>query len=169
MMLLLAGTVLGAPLVAQERAHGQRQPTDSGGMMQMHAMQMQAMMPGPMMILQLREPLKLTADQVKRIEAIRDSMQRLHDPHMHAAMQAMHQAEQMLEAPAADLSGYEAKLKEGANHLVLGHLTMTRGWLAAREVLTPEQRNNMEFGMKVMKMMMAERMQSMGGMGAPPK
>lgn len=159
-MLLLAGVLLSGPVYAQEHQHGQRQPAEPGGMMQM-----KGMMPGPMVFLQLREPLGLTQAQVQRIEAIRGRVQREHQPHMQAAMQAMRDAERLLDVPAPDLSRYEAKLKDRANHHVQAHLAMARAWLDAREVLTPEQRSNLQFGVKVMQQMMRERMQGMmGGM-----
>ena len=156
-MLVLAGMLLSAPAYAQEHQHGQRQPPESVGMMEMRGM------PGPAVILQLREPLGLTTAQVQRIDAIRDRVEREHQPHMQAAMQAMQEAEGLLKAAAADLSRYEAKLKEAANHHVLAHLAMTRGWVESRAVLTPEQRSNLDFGVKVMQQMMRERMQGMTG------
>ena len=156
-MLLIAGSLLTGPVYAQEHQHGQ--PAGAGGMMQM--------MPGPMIILQLREPLGLTQTQVQRIEAIRDRAQREHEPHMQAAMQTMREADSLLDMPSRDLSRYEAKLKDAANHHVQAHLAMTRGWLEAREVLTPEQRSNLQFGLKVMRQMMRERMPGMMGATRP--
>ena len=156
--LLLGGMLVAAPLYAQEHQHGQQQPEEQGGMMQM-----QQMMPGPMMILQLREPLGLTQAQVGRLEAIRDRVQGEHQPHMQAAMRAMQEAQALLEGPTPDLSRYEAKLREAADHHVQAHVPMARAWLEAREVLTPEQRSNLQFGMKVMQQMMRERMQGMMG------
>jgi Spy/CpxP family protein refolding chaperone len=154
--LVLAGALMAAPTDAQ---HPQRrgQAADSG----MMAAGMHMMMAGPEMVLHLREPLELSPAQVQRIEAIRDSVQREHRPHAHAAMRAMGEAGAMLEASNPDLSRYEARLREAADHYVQAHAAMARGWLRAREVLTPEQRSNLRFGMKVMQQMMAEHMQAM--------
>ena len=155
--LLLAASLLSVPAYAQEHQHGQRQPPESAGMMEMQGM------PSPAMILQLREPLGLTQAQVQRIEAIRDRVEREHQPHMQAAMKAMREADGLLGAAALEQARYEAKLREAANQHVQAHLAMTRGWLEARAVLTPEQRSNLEFGVKVMRQMMQERMQGMMG------
>lgn len=154
MMMLLAAAMLSAPAYAQEHEHGQRQPAQPGGMMEM--------MPGPALILRLREPLGLTSAQVERIEAIRDRAQREHQPHMQAAMQAMREADALLETSAPDLARFEARLKDCANHHVQAHLAMTRALLEAREVLTPEQRSNFQFGIKLMQQMMRDGMK--GGM-----
>ena len=86
---------------------------------------------------------------------------------MQAAMQTMREADSLLDMPSRDLSRYEAKLKDAANHHVQAHLAMTRAWLEAREVLTPEQRSNLQFGMKVMRQMMRERMPGMMGATRP--
>lgn len=69
----------------------------------------------------------------------------------------------LLLAASLEQARYEAKLREAANQHVQAHLAMTRGWLEARAVLTPEQRSNLEFGVKVMRQMMQERMQGMMG------
>ena len=163
-MLLLAVGVLSRDAGAQQHEHGQ-QPARPEGMMQMQGMMpMQGMMRGPGTVLQFRGPLNLTDAQVQRIETIRDRAGEAHQPHMQAAMRAMQEAAGMLETPTPDMSGYEAKLREAANHHVLAHATMARAWLEAREVLTAEQRSNLQFGMRMMQQMMSERMQGMQGM-----
>ena len=165
-MVLLAIGSLSRGAGAQQHQHEQQPARPEGtvpmqGMMQMP---MQGMVPGPGMILQLRGPLSLTDAQVRRIEAIRDRREESHMPHAQAAMRAMQDAAGMLEASTPDLSRYEAKLREAANHHVLAHAAMARTWLEAREVLTPEQRSNLRFGMQLMQQMASERMQGMHGM-----
>lgn len=148
-MLLLAVALLPGMAYAQQHQHAQ-QSAQPEGMMQMHAMMhMQAMTPGPMTILQLREQLGLTDAQVQRIEAIRDRFERTNEPHMRMAMQAMHEAAGTLGESAPNLSRYEEKLREAANHHVLAQVTMMRGWLESREVLTPEQRTKLQVGLTI--------------------
>jgi Spy/CpxP family protein refolding chaperone len=165
-ILLLAIGILPRGADAQQHQHGQQPARPEGavpmqGMMQMP---MQGMMPGPDMILELRGPLNLTDVQVRRIETIRDRAGESHVPHAQAAMRAMQEAAGLLEAATPDISRYEAKLREAANHHVLAHAAMARMWLDVREVLTPEQRSNLRFGMQLMQQMMFERMQGMQGM-----
>lgn len=150
--IVLGGLLAAAPAFAQQHQHGQ-QPAEPGGMMQMQGMH-GMMMPGPMMILRLREPLGLTEAQAQRLEALREREQQAHHPHMMAAMQAMQEANRMLEQPDADLARYEAKLREAADHMVQAHLAMARTGQEAREILTPEQRSKLQTGMEMMRHMM---------------
>lgn len=161
-MLLLSGLLLAAPAYAQGYPDGP-QPGRQGGRMRLQGMMMHGsmMVPGPMMILQLREPLGLTQAQVTQIEAIRDRVQGEHQAHMQAAMRAMQEADGLLEASDPDVSRYEAKLKEAADSHVQAQLTMARAWVEAREVLTPEQRSDLQFATRVMRQMMRQRMQPM--------
>lgn len=166
--LLLGAMLIAAPLAAQGtpqgRMQGQRQHGDTGDMM---VMPMHAMMASPAMILRLREPLELTDTQVQRIEAIHSRVQREHQPHIQAAKEAMHEAAALLDTASLDVSLYEAKLREAGNHMVLANVTLARGWVEARQVLTEEQRSNLQFGARVLEQIMAQRMrnamEAMGG------
>lgn len=164
-MIAVAAGLLAGPATAQVQQQQHQQMPDTGAMMaQMQAM-MPMMTPGPSMILRMREALELTPQQVQRLERIRDSVEQAYEPHAEQAKTALREAASVLESETPDLSRYEAKLLEAANHHVLAHVSRTRGWLQAREVLTAEQRSNVEFGMKVMRQMMAEQVhEAMGGM-----
>ena len=156
MTILVTGALLlAAPLLAQ---NPQQQP-----MMQMDGgmMEMMAMPASPQMILRMREALDLTDQQVQRIEAIQGEMQQGHQPHMHAAMQAMQEAQRLLEADSPDWTRYEAQLREATNHHVQAHVAMARASVDARNVLTAEQRERLGTGMTMMREMMQGGMPGM--------
>ncbi|HEX7123503.1 MAG TPA: Spy/CpxP family protein refolding chaperone [Gemmatimonadaceae bacterium] len=160
---LLADT--GMTQVPQRQQRQERHASDTGMMMAHMRSMMPTMMPGPSTILRMREALKLTPDQVQRLERIRDSVQQTRGPHQEQAMAALREASNILDEPNPDLSRYEAKLKEAANHFVLAHVSRTRGWIEARQVLTEEQRSNVDFGLRVMQQLVAEQMrEAMGEM-----
>ena len=103
--------------------------------------QCMAMMGGapPEMLLHHRDSLKLTPDQVTRLEALRDRADESAQPHMQPAMQAHMAAAELLEGNAPDFAAYETKLREAAEHMILAHTAMARAGVEARQVLTPEQ------------------------------
>ncbi|HET9984299.1 MAG TPA: Spy/CpxP family protein refolding chaperone [Longimicrobiales bacterium] len=172
MMTAKAILAVGLPLLlgagaaaAQQRQHdaAQQQP----GMMGMEGMMMMGV-PDAGMILHMRGPLGLTDAQVKRLEAIRTQTQKAAKPQMDAAMAAHRAANGLLETSSPDFARFQTKLREAAEHMVRAHVEMAKGAVQARAVLTPEQRANVRFGMRMMQQMMQERgMEMMGGGMAP--
>lgn len=154
---VLATVLLAGSAAAQEHQHAPApaEPAPQMGMMGMMA-------GSPAMILRLRGPLGLSAEQVQRLEAIEQRTGPLHEQHMQAAMRAMGEAEALLESDSPDLARSEAKLREAAEHHVQAHLAMVRASVEARGVLTPGQRSNLRFGMRMMREMMPDGAGMMG-------
>jgi hypothetical protein len=161
-----------APVAAQQHAgHGQQQ--------NMSGMQICMEMlggPPPAMILQHREQLGLSADQVTRLESIQAPAAAA--SHMQPAQAAHQAAAALLKTPSPDFSAYEAKLREAANHMVLAHTAMARAAVQARAVLNADQRTRLESAIRDMQHGEGGMMQHgegsmmscmmMGGMGARP-
>lgn len=128
------------------------------GMMQMMGQGMGMMAtggPGPAMLLRMRDDLDLTGDQVSRIEEILGELRAGVEPQMSTAMSAHNAAKAALEADPADFDAYEQSLEAAANVMVQLHVAMARAQVETREVLTPEQRENLsERRMKMMPGMM---------------
>lgn len=140
-----------------------------GGMMQMmqgmHGQQamlggMMGMAAGPGMILQLRESLELTENQVTQLEALRDSAGQQMRQHMMQGMRAMHSAAELLDPGSTDLEGYEARLREASSQMVLAHTAVARAAVQARGLLTVDQRERLALARSMMKEM---RQGMMGG------
>lgn len=89
------------------------------------------------MILEQKDALDLTEDQVRQLQELDNKAA---GPHMSAAMAAWQGARDLLDADQPDLEAYEARLREAADHMVQSHTAMAAAGVAAREVLTPEQR-----------------------------
>ena len=124
-----------------------------GGMMQMMHGQsgmMMGMAMGPGMVLRLQESLELTDDQVTQLETLRDSARSTMRQHMMQGMQVMHAASGMLSSDSPDLDAYETRLRQAADHMVLAHTAMARAAVAARQVLTPEQRERLSLARQMM-------------------
>lgn len=185
---IAAALTSAVPLAAQERPLGQ--PADSAGqhdmmapgmmemmspgmMQRMHGMGgpgsmmgmmdggMTGMSAGPAMILRLEESVELTDDQVARLEALHESAQSEMRQHMMQGMQTMRAAQELLDGDSPELSAYEARLREAANHMVLAHTAMARAAVDARALLSPEQRERLALArtmMQEMRGMRGERM-----------
>jgi Spy/CpxP family protein refolding chaperone len=153
--LFLAAAPLAAQGHEQHQQHQQRQQAGEHaqhGMPMMHGSMMQdgghcmAMMgsTGPGMILRHAEHLDLSAEQVQRLEALRDRAHEGGMGHMKAAMDAHTRARALLDADRPDFDAYEAQLQEAAGHMVQAHTAMARVATEARGILTPEQRSQLE-------------------------
>jgi Spy/CpxP family protein refolding chaperone len=155
-----------APALAQEHQHGQEQEGRPGmmacPMMQMHGSMMDEGMMGmmqlmhaqPAMLLEAAEALDLTSEQTQQLTALRDRARPEHEQHQEAATAAHRAAAAALEGDAPDLDAYAAALGQASDHMVMGHVAMTRTALEARQILTPEQREKLQ-----------ETMTGMHGMG----
>lgn len=139
-LMALAALLVGMPALAQQHNH----PAQRGDHAQRPGMMEHCPMMGgvsPAMLLGHADALNLSADQVQRLEALRD--QAAGPAHMHGAMAAHRQAAELLQAERPDLAAYEAKLREAADHMVQNHTTMARTAVEARAILTPEQRTKL--------------------------
>ena len=158
-----------SPVLAQQHEHeGQRKPADMGamhcgdGMTMMHGMpagrhdtrgaamdsmrhEMMAMMgpPTPAMILSRKRQLGLSADQVSRLEALQKEAEPACAEHMRLAMTTVGAANQLLTAATPDYVAYSAKLNEAAGHMIEAHVALAKAAVAARNVLTPAQRQTL--------------------------
>jgi hypothetical protein len=137
--------LVGAPLAAQ-------QPGMMGRGMMPHMMQMQEMM-APMMqgmafapshLLERKDSLGLTAQQVTRLTALRDAAKTAHDAAHAEAKAHMDGLAQAFRASAPDTSA--VKLHFQAAHAAMGkaHWTMLAAAAQAKAVLTDEQRARVE-------------------------
>lgn len=139
--LAVAALLTSVPAAAQQ-GHGQHQmPTQVQGMQ--HCMAMMAG-PPPEMLLQHRDALGLSADQVSRTEALQARARETAMPHMELAMQTHMAAAELLKGDSPDFQGYEAGIRETADHMVRAHVAMARVALDAGRVLTPEQRGSLD-------------------------
>ena len=181
---LVAALLIAAPgLVAQEEPETERPHREHRGMMQgmqeMHGMQrmhgqrmhgmhqrgmrgggmmpMPAGAPGPMLLLRAREALDLTDQQVERIESLHADLREAHGAHMEQARAAQARAREALRGDTPDLDAAEAALEEAAAHRIQAHMTMARGHLRARDVLTEEQRTRLSQALEMMRSLRPER------------
>lgn len=143
--ILAVAALLGSAQAAAQEGHGQHQMPMPGQAMQgmQHCMAMMGG-PPPQMLLQHREALGLSADQVSRLEALQARARETAMPQMQPTMQAHMAAAELLKGDAPDLQGYEARLREAADHMVRAHVAMARAAVDARRVLTPEQRGRLD-------------------------
>lgn len=143
--ILAVSALLGSAPAAAQQGQGQHHMPMQGEAMH-GGMQCMAMMggPPPQMLLQHREALGLSADQVNRLEALQERARETAMPHMHPAMQAHMAAADLLKGDSPDFQGYETKVREAADHMVRTHVAMARIAVDARHVLTPEQRSTLE-------------------------
>lgn len=145
------------------------------GMMQMMGQGMGMMAtggPGPMTLLRMRDTLSLTDEQVGQLEAIQQDFQTTIQAHMTAAMASHQAANEALSRESPDFDAYQQSLQAAANTMVQAHVAMARAAAEAREVLTPEQREQLRTGgAQMMRSMMEhygwEGMMRGRGLGIP--
>lgn len=136
---------VGAPLAAQ-------QPGMMGRSMMPHMMQMQEMM-APMMrgmafapnhLLERKDSLGLTAQQVARLTALRDAAKTGHDAAHAEAKAHMDALAQAFQAAAPDTAAVKGHFQ--AAHAAMGkaHWTMLAAAVQAKALLTVEQRARVE-------------------------
>lgn len=165
-LLALVAAPLGAqqpvkPDTAKPRMMGQRMQHE----MMMHMQQMQEMM-GPMMrgmaftpdhLLNRKDSLGLTADQVSRLTALRDAAKAAHDRAAAQAKAHMEGLAKVFTAAAPDTAA--ARQHFQAAHQAMGdaHWAMLRAAAQARAVLGDSQRSRVEGWVDAMQMMMQRR------------
>jgi Spy/CpxP family protein refolding chaperone len=104
---------------------------------------MAGMTSSPAMILNLRQSLGLTDEQIDRLEALRDNVRSEVRQNMMQGMQTMRAAQELLEAESPDLTVYQERLREAANDMVLARTAMAQAAVEARALLTTEQRDQL--------------------------
>lgn len=137
-------------------------------MMQMHEMMGPEM--GPMMrgmafapehLLNRKDALELTPQQVTRLTAIRDAAKTAHDAAMTEAGMHMRELAGVMKPAAPDSNAMKTHFQ--AAHAAMGkaHWTMLAAAAQARAVLTDNQRGRVEGAADAMMMQMHNRMQMM--------
>lgn len=106
--------------------------------------------PGPAMLLRMREPLGLAEEQVRQLEQIQESRSGAMQERMRATMEAHREALALL----PDVEGYERALQTAADAMVDAHVEMIRAASEAGDVLTSEQRAELERLQHTMQQMM---------------
>lgn len=105
---------------------------------------------------------------MERLEALHEDAQEQMQQHMMQGMQTMRAAQELLNAESPDVDGYEERLREAANHMVLAHTAMARTAAEARELLTPEQRDRLDLARSMMQEMRGGGMDGMMMEGMRP-
>jgi len=154
---MTAATILAAaPVAAQHGQHGQhgqggqqqappQQQPSTPQTMADHMQRCMEMMTGtsPGMLLQHRQDLSLTSDQVRRLETIRSRTDQAAMTHMRAGMEAAASAGTQLSSNSPNFQAYETRLRQAADHMVQAHVALARGAVEARQVLTSDQQSRL--------------------------
>jgi len=118
--------------------------------------------PQPMMLLKQREALGLSADQIERLEAMKERA----SVHRASRMTEMRRFDEDVAAATGEDTPDLARLETMLSKQAQGHVRMRVGQARmaqeALSVLTVEQRSNLRYGMQLMQSMM----RSMHGAGA---
>jgi hypothetical protein len=141
----LAAVLIAAPVQAQSHDHGAQADTAASHDCPMH--QNGAMDHSsdpahrymPKMIVRHAEMLKLTADQVAKLESIQSSHMKDCEQHKAGMKAADEAAAKLLEDANPDLAQYEARLRESAEFKVKCRLGMVVAGRDAKALLTAEQ------------------------------
>ncbi len=136
-----------------------------GGQGMMGMMGQMGMMagPGPAFILKQKEALNLSESQVQRLEALQKEQAQAREAHMKEVAPLHKQAVESLQGDKPDLARYESALKKLAEHHVKMQVEAAQLSQTTLEALTPEQRSNVRYGMRLMQEMMGGGMMQ-GGM-----
>lgn len=122
---------------------------------------------GPAALLGAAEALALTPEQTSRLEDLVQTAEQSRQQHMQAARAAQERAAQALQGDAPDLQGYEQALQEASRHMVEAHVAATLASLEANELLTPEQRAEVEESVELMGRMTCGQMMHGTGPAEP--
>lgn len=105
---------------------------------------MEGMMNDSSMMARMESRLGLSDDQVQQLRTIHERACTAAQPHLQAAMQTRQAAMRALQGDNPSLDHFEDQLDKSAKHMVEAQVEMAKGVLAARKVLTPAQRKQME-------------------------
>jgi hypothetical protein len=167
---ILAGAfALPGMLAGQEHheRHGQMMEQGEGAMMmrmgQEHGMMGAGMMMhrGPDFLLEQKEALKLSDEQVQRLQELDDELSALHQAHMSLVMPQRRRASEALHAERPDLDAYESALEAWAAEHVEMQVAMASYWQQALAVLSDQQRSNVHFGLHLLHQMRGEMVEGM--------
>ena len=175
----LFAAVLALPLSgiqAQERHQHEHAQSPESAQMMMHGMMGQGMMgmgmgmmeaglPTPEVILQMRDHLGLSEEQVGQLEAAQTALAEAGHEHMEHMMTVRASASEILNADSPDFDAYESTLWGMATHMMQVHLAAARAGVRSREILTPEQRSQLPQHMEMMRGAMGSGMMMSPGMG----
>ena len=140
--------------------HGMMQSTDMPMMQMMHST---AMTPAPRMLLAQREPLKLSDQQVDRLEKLQEQLDTAVAKH-HEEMGPLHeQLAGLRTSEEVDVERYEDLLRQAADRHVALHVERARIGEAALQLLDEEQRSNVRYGMRMQRMKQPEAGMMSGG------
>lgn len=139
---VVSALVVALPAAAQQNPQHQQHPMRAQAPAMHQCMDMMGGPPAAMLLMH-REQLELTADQVTRLEGIRDRTHASAHEHMQPVKEAHTRAAELLRADAPDLDEYEDALEDAAEHMVEAHVALVSGNLEARQVLTAEQRSKL--------------------------
>ncbi len=118
--------------------------------------------PDPAMILKQKDALKLNDSQVQRLEALQQEAADAHRSHMEEVEPLRNRLLGAAQSDELDLSEYESALKSLADQHVRMQVEMAGLAREAVDVLTPDQRSNLRYGIRLMRgMMSGEMMQGM--------
>ena len=140
-------------------------------MMQMH--QMMGPMMGPMMramgfdpeqLLDRKDALDLTPQQVTRLTAIRDAAKTAHDAAQSEGQTHMQEVARAMGAGAPDTNAMKTHFQAAQAAMSRAHWNMLSAAAQARAVLTDNQRGRVEGWTDAMMMQMGQMMQGMQGM-----
>lgn len=131
-----------SPVTAQQHQH-QPQPAQAApaGVMQNCAAMMAGPTPGQ--VLQHREHLALTADQVGRLEEL-SGVAAATLPKMNAATQARGEIAKLLSGPNPDLVEYERRLRANSEQMLQAHIAIASLAVRTKGILTAEQQKQFQ-------------------------
>jgi len=147
---LAALALLAAPLVAQDPAHqhprpeGGQRPDHMAAMHEMMAPMMRAMAFTPEHLLERKDALALTPQQVTRLTVLHDAA---HAAHQAAQTEAKTHRDAMVRALAAatpDTASVRQHFQAAHDAMGKGHLAMLRAAAQAKGILTEGQRGRVE-------------------------
>ena len=99
--------------------------------------------PTPAMILHHKQDLSLTQAQVNRLNALQKEMEPECTKQMEAAMATHRAANKLLDAAKPDFKAFAAGMKQATGYMAEGHVVMAKAAVAARDVLSAEQRQKL--------------------------
>jgi hypothetical protein len=145
-LLAVAMTVLALPLAAQQPGGmggmGHRRGMQGGmmGMDSMMAPMMRSMAFAPEHLLARNAALRLTADQITRLTALRDAAKSAHDAAAQQAMMHLGEMEQVMQTAAPDTAAVKHHFDAAHRFMGDAHWAMLSAAAQARGLLTDAQR-----------------------------
>lgn len=119
--------------------------------------------PGPGLVLSQKDALSLNESQVERLQALEKQVAETREALVQQIPPLQEQAQQALRGANPDLSRYESALEKLAERQVKAQVEAARLSQQALEVLTPEQRSNVRYTMRMQGGMMRGGMTGDGG------